>query len=124
LGAGEKPVLIVLNKVDKLPDGVPLPVLNEDRPVLQISARTGAGMDELKKAIEAIVFSNRLRTWFLIPYHEGAALAWLHENGKVFRIEYVETGTLVQAELDRNLLSRVEAFLAEDFSEGDQDLPE
>ncbi len=124
LAAGGKPVLIVLNKTDKMAEGDPLPILNEDRPVLPISARTGAGMEELKKAIEETIFSNRLRTWFLIPYHEGAALAWLHANGKVFRIEYVESGTLVQAELDKSLLPHVEAFLAEDYPEGAGDLPQ
>ena len=124
LAAGGKPVLIVLNKTDKMAEGDPLPILNEDRPVFPISAKTGAGMEELKKAIEETVFSNRLRTWFLIPYHEGAALAWLHENGKVFRIEYVESGTLVQAELDRSMLPHVEAFLAEGMPEGVVVLPQ
>lgn len=119
LGAGDKPVLIVLNKMDKIAEGEALPILNDDRPVLPISAKTGSGLDDLKKAIEAIVFSNRLRTWFLVPYHEGAVLSWLHEHGKVYRTEYVESGTLVQAELDRDMLSRVEGFLAEDFPAGE-----
>ena len=115
LGAGEKPVLVVLNKVDKLEPDAALPAIREDRPIYSISAKAGTGLEELKQAIEGIVFSNRLRTWFLFPWHESAALAWMHENGKVFRTEYVEAGTLVQAELDRSVLSHVEAFLAEEF---------
>jgi len=114
LGAGEKPVVVVLNKMDKMNAEAALPALAGERPVLAISARTGVGLEELKKVIEGIVFSNRLRTWFLFPWHESAALAWLHENGKVFQTEYVEAGTLVQAELDRVLLPRVEAFQAEE----------
>ncbi len=40
--------LVVLNKVDLLPDAPPLPVL---LPQVQVSAQTGAGLEELREAI-------------------------------------------------------------------------
>lgn len=113
LGAGGKPAIVVLNKVDRVEFDDRLPLIREDRQVAQISAKTGEGLPELLSVIERMVFSSRRKLWFLIPYQEAAVLAWLHANGKVEQTEYVETGTLAEVELDTSLLTRVERYLTE-----------
>lgn len=113
LGAGGKPTLVALNKVDRVDIDDRIPLSGEDRPVVMISAKTGEGLQELLTRMESLAFSSRRRHWYLIPYTEAAQLAWLHANGKVFRTEYEETGTLVEAELEASRVRVVEAYLAE-----------
>jgi len=52
LGAGEIPVITVLNKIDKLEDPAQIPALLAQFPEsAAVSAKTGAGLDELKRQI-------------------------------------------------------------------------
>ena len=114
LGAGDKPAMVALNKMDRVELDDRLPLSREDRPVVMISARTGEGLTDLLQRVEHLAFSARRRQWFLIPYTEPAQLAWLHANGKVWRTEYGETGTLVEVELEASRLHAVEAYLTEE----------
>ncbi len=117
LGAGEKPVVIALNKSDKIDATHPLPLVHDDRPMIPISATTGAGLQALAEALQDRVFENRVRSWFLFPYAEGALLGWLHENGKIYQTDYVEEGTLVDAELEKSVLGHVAKFQTKKHSE-------
>ncbi len=110
LGAGEKQSVIVMNKMDRIELDDRLPLAREDRPVVEVSAKTGQGLDDLLRIIGNLAFSNRCKGWFLFPYQAAADLAWLHENGKVYQTRYVEAGTLVEAELDGTLAGRIEAY--------------
>ena len=113
LGAGDKPAIVLLNKMDRVELDDRIPLKNEDRPVVSLSAKTGEGLPELLERVEKLVFASRKRQWFLFPYVDSALLAWLHENGKVFHTEYVEEGTLVEAEVEAVRLHPVERFLTE-----------
>jgi len=50
---------------------------------LPISAITGEGLDELRAALDARLSEHRISVRIELPASEGAALAWLHENGEV-----------------------------------------
>lgn len=113
LGAGDKPAIVLLNKMDRVELDDRIPLKNEDRPVVSLSAKTGEGLPELLERVEKLVFASRKRQWFLFPYVDSAQVAWLHENGKVFHTEYVEEGTLVEAEVEAVRLHPVERFLTE-----------
>jgi len=113
LGAGDKPSIIVLNKSDLVAIDHEVLLSHEGRTIVKISAKTGFGLDELKQIIEKHAFMNRIRAWFLFPYHEGSLLGWLHENSKVFHTEYLENGTKVEVEMEKNLLKKVERFMLE-----------
>ena len=113
LGAGDKPAIVLLNKMDRVELDDRIPLNHEDRPVVSLSAKTGEGLPELLERVEKLVFASRKRQWFLFPYVDSAQVAWLHENGKVFHTEYVEEGTLVEAEVETVRLHPVERFLTE-----------
>lgn len=116
IGAGERPVIIALNKMDKVDSAEfeeSMMLRAEDRPVVKISALNGDGLPELIECIETHVRRSSRKGWFLIPYSEAAMLAWLHENGTVFTTGYVEAGTLVQAEIPEAQFSFVAKFEAE-----------
>jgi len=81
IGADDLPVEIVLNKIDAA-DALRRQRLATHFPgALQLSARTGEGLDELK-ALVAQRFADRYElVRLLVPYEAGAALAELYSLG-------------------------------------------
>ncbi len=87
LGAAETPRLEVFNKCDKL-DGDILPH-GED--IVSISARTGAGVDQLLAAIEERLGERVRRVTIHIPYDKGGLLDMLYQQAKVEQVDYTAT---------------------------------
>ena len=100
LGARDKPVLTVFNKIDLLPDRDALSPLRRHFPeALFISTRTGEGLPELLHAMAAQLIGRTERLELLLPPDRGDLLGILHKNGQVLATEYTEEGTRVRAVL-------------------------
>ncbi len=81
IGAGELPVELVANKVDRLGPTARRRLANRYPEALQVSAVTGEGLDELRERI-AERFSGRFdEVRLLIPYDEGRILSELYALG-------------------------------------------
>jgi len=97
LGAGDKPRLVVWNKVDLLepaaldPDA-PAPVVAGE---VSVSAVTGYGMDTLRTTLAALLADLWEDVDVTLPYSEGELLARIRERGTV-EIDYRGTDVLVQ----------------------------
>lgn len=110
LGAGQKPSIIALNKIDKHTDPESVRI-SSDRPVIEISAKTGYGLDDLKKYLNEQLCDARLKYKLSIPFSEGWVLPWLYENGKVISVEYDENASVVEAELTKEATVHVEKYI-------------
>jgi GTP-binding protein HflX len=109
IGAGEKPTLLVWNKVDMAgaPDTTP-----EAAGAVRVSARTGQGIDTLLAEIDKrLSLDPTSRRTFRIPAGEGGALHLLHERARVLNIRYLEDVCEVEAETPASLLRQLETFL-------------
>jgi GTP-binding protein HflX len=112
IGAAELPVELVLNKIDAVDPLQRRRLANSFPDALQISARTGAGLGELRARIAAR-FSDRFRpVRLLVPYEDGRALAELYELGAPI-VERSDTpeGVLVVARLPRHEVGRFAPYL-------------
>ncbi len=112
IGAGELPLELVLNKVDALDPLRRRRLANRFPEALQISARTGQGLDELRERV-AERFGERFEdVRLLIPYDEGARLAELYALGAPVdeRADRPE-GVFVRARLPRREVRRFAPFL-------------
>lgn len=109
LGAGQKPSLIALNKVDKI-NACNESRITSDRTIIEISAKTGFGLDKLKDYFKEMLLEVRIKVKLAIPFSEGWVLPWLYENGKVLSAEYDENSSIVEAELDKEALARIEKY--------------
>lgn len=109
IGAGAKPRLLVLNKLDLLDDDERRDLLVGEGTAIAISAETGEGIGELRDRIEA-EFADTLRELeLLFPHSEGSALSDLHEVAGDLEREDRADGVLVKA--------RVPAALAHRYAE-------
>ena len=95
LGAGERPVVNVFNKVD-LADAVESRAARQAGPdALRVSARTGAGIDTLKERCREMVADSFGTVRLLIPHERYDIVAKLHALGHVQVQEHRDDGVLV-----------------------------
>jgi GTP-binding protein HflX len=88
IGAGEKPVMMVFNKIDRLSGGVP-PVMRDQYPqAVGISAKTGEGIEPLLAEIGTQLRPIREFLDLRVPQSEAAVIARLHAVGQVVESRY------------------------------------
>jgi len=115
IGASALPVMLVLNKVDRLDPLARRRLASRYHDALQISALTGEGLDELRERI-AQHFGERFEeVRLLIPYDQGARLAELYTLGAPVEERRDEPeGVFVRARLQRRDLVRFAPFVIAD----------
>jgi len=106
LGAGDTPVLTVLNKCDRISE-LPLPFGGN---TAIISAKTGLGLDKLLHKISQLLEPRQRRMSLLIPYDKGALVGEIRRDGKVFREDYIADGISIDALVDRTIIHKVQQY--------------
>ena len=107
LGAGEIPVLTVLNKCDK----VVLPPLTIDKHTAAISAKTGEGLDALLEKIALNLPETHRRLQLLLPYSKAGLISEIRELGRVDIEDYREDGVFVEALVDIKICHKVQDYI-------------
>ena len=93
IGANSRSAIIVLNKVDLLPDELSRQRLMRRFPdAVMCSAKTGQGLDELKSVLEQCCMRNTREEEILVPHDKLASLANIREIAAVVSEKYEETG--------------------------------
>lgn len=112
LGAKEKKMITVFNKVDELWDESIRHELKLSYPDAHfISAHTGEGIPKLLKAIETIVESDFAQLRLLIPHERYDLVARLHREGGVRQEEARDDGTYIVSSVPERLLSTIEPYV-------------
>jgi GTPase len=112
IGAGELPVVVVLNKIDRVDPLGRRRLSNRFPDAPHVSALTGEGLDALKAELARRFEDRWERVRLLVPYAEGARLAELYALGTpIEEREDTENGVLVVARLPRRELPRFAPFL-------------
>lgn len=106
LAKPEVPVIRCYNKADTV-DEDDLP---RDREMVAISAKTGFGMDELKKAIEKALDRGMHHTTFLLPYSMAGQVDQLHTLAKVIRCDYLGEGIEIEVICDEICYGRLRGY--------------
>jgi GTP-binding protein HflX len=112
IGAASIPQLLVLNKIDLLPDSAGEAGIAEETAAVPIAARTGQGLDRLLAVIDHILaFDPVVHVRFRFPPAQAGKVSLLHDGGKVLDIHYSDAGCEVEAEVPESLRGRLENFL-------------
>ena len=88
LGASDLPRIDVFNKADLLPEGEIMP---RGEHICTISARTGKGIEDLLKKIDALLDKGTRRVKLHLPYDKGGLLDMLYREAKVESVDYSAT---------------------------------
>lgn len=107
LAKPETPVLRCYNKAD-LVEKTDIPI-GED--VVAISAKSGAGMDELLRAIEKALGHSRHHLVVLLPYSKGGMVETLHDSAQVLNVDYTADGIAVETIVDPILYGRLKEYI-------------
>jgi len=112
IGAGELPVELVLNKIDAVDPLRRRRLANRFPEALQVSARTGEGLEALRARIAARFGERFEPVRLLIPYDEGARLAELYALGMpVDERADREEGVFIRAHLPMREVRRFARYL-------------
>ena len=113
IGAARKPTLMVLNKVDKLlGDELVTRFLSRFPNTVSISARTGAGFEELKGELGGMLRPMRQFMELAIPHEAAALIARLHAFGQVMEKDYDGPVARFKVRLPPHLVTEFTPFLA------------
>ncbi|HLB34553.1 MAG: GTPase HflX [Verrucomicrobia bacterium RIFCSPHIGHO2_12_FULL_41_10] len=108
LGAAEKPMITVFNKIDQLsnPSMMEREIGNIANSVV-ISARFGLGMDNLIHVLETQLATWRVEGCYYLPPSESALLAEIHRSGHVIDLHYDGETAIITAQIPTELAKRL-----------------
>lgn len=112
IGAKDKTIITVYNKIDKLPEDSALPErLAREENSICISAKGRKNLDGLLALIAENLKLQSIEADFLIPYSDTAVVSKLHEAGTVLEQEYLAEGTSLKVRLDAAQLGDFERYM-------------
>lgn len=109
LGCGDRPIISVLNKCDRVPELQGMQMVG--RKTVRISALTGEGIDALLEAVEEALPEKMHQVTLLLPFSEGALSAEVRREGSVSEEIYTEDGLRMRAAVSARLLVKLEPFI-------------
>ena len=114
IGAGDKPMVIALNKMDKsagdrglgIRPSVTQDEFERDGNAVRISALKGQGLEELLPLIEKNIADEMIELRVRIPYSANELAALFHQRGIISREEFAEEGTIIEGKIATSLVKR------------------
>lgn len=120
LGAHDKPILTVLNKVDLLPGPeARAPLQRHFQDPIFISTVTGEGLDELLHRCGGLLADRPQVVELLLPHERGDLLALAHRSGKVQSSEVRDDGTRLVAVLPPRVAEQLKDYVCGTAAEPD-----
>ena len=112
IGAGQKPMLVALNKIDLLSDPEKAQFMaTQYQNAVAISALYGKGLNELLAKVEKILMQQMIHVRANIPYAANELVALFHKHGVIERERHRQGGTLIIGKLPPSLVGRFEPYL-------------
>lgn len=106
LGAEGKPVVTLFNKQDLLENPVRQKDFRADYSI-PASAKTGQGLEELKKALLEIIRRDQIYIERLYDFSEAGKIQVIRSRGQLVSEEYVPEGIAVKAYVPKDVYGRV-----------------
>jgi GTP-binding protein HflX len=127
LNLSDKPVITVLNKVDRLLDQDPyknletrlsgsaeLADLDELRQAypnaVLVSAAFGWGLEELRATIDRVLADNMVPVKVQLPYRAAQLVHLFHQRGAVSEERYTDQGTIIEGKLPPQLAHQFKPY--------------
>jgi GTP-binding protein HflX len=112
VGAEKLPELLVVNKIDAADEETLLRLKRLWPEAVFVSARTRAGIDGLRAAVEDRLPRPAVEVRATVPYTRGDLIARVHRQGEVLATHHTGEGTFLHVRVDRALAAELANFEA------------
>jgi len=106
LGVTDKKIVTLFNKTDVRTDDGVLRDFRADR-TLQISAKTGAGLDELKNILAELLREEKIYIERIYDYRNAGVISLIRAKGELLEEQYEADGIHVKAFVPREIYEKV-----------------
>lgn len=111
LEASHRPLIHVLNKVDLLEGRSRIQQFKIKYPnVVEISAKTGSGIDHLIEAMELELRKQRIKVTLKVDQSEYAVVSEVMKLGNVYNTDYEDNAVIITVELPRALAGKLKDY--------------
>jgi GTP-binding protein HflX len=110
IDAHKVPELVVINKADAADPLVVDRLRRREPHSVVVSARTGAGLAELRAAIERELPTPAVDVDVLLPYGRGDLVSRIHDEGQLVQQEHGGEGTRVRAKVGAALAAELAPY--------------
>jgi len=110
IGADKVPELVVINKADAADPMVIARLKQREPHSVVVSARTGAGIDDLLRTIEGELPRPGVEFSALLPYERGDLLNKVHQNADIESLEHTGDGTRVSGRAHADLAGELAPY--------------
>jgi len=109
LGCGDKPTVLVLNKIDRLQDRSFLDVLQKHHPrAVAVSGALREGLDSLADGVIEAISADFADAEIETNAGNGKLLAYLGAHAQIYRQDFRDNRILVRCQLPKHLLHHVQ----------------
>lgn len=106
LGVSDKKMITLFNKQDLCTDKEQLRDFQADH-VLQISAKNGQGLEELKELLADVLREGQIYIERLVPYDQAGSIARIRKYGQVVQEEFLAEGISVKVYVPMEVYSQI-----------------
>nr|WP_315050092.1 GTPase HflX [uncultured Lachnoanaerobaculum sp.] len=103
----DKDIITVFNKTDLMEENMELPRDFHADKVLKMSAKTGEGIEDLKKTVEDILQKQRVYLEHVFPYKDAGKIAIIRKFGEILSEEYIDEGISIKAYIPAEIFGKV-----------------
>jgi GTP-binding protein HflX len=114
VNADKVPEQLVINKCDAADEESLLRLKRLWPDAVFVSARTGRGIDDLRRIIENRLPRPAVELLVRVPYARGELVSRIHQRGEVLSSEHDADGTLLRVRVDQMLATELAPFATTD----------
>lgn len=107
LGIEDKKILTLFNKQDLRQDMEPLHDFSADK-ALNISAKLGQGLEELKEVLEEFMREDKILVERVFPYDKAGLIQLIRSKGELLEEEYQPEGIYVKAYVPMEVYGKID----------------
>jgi len=110
IGASGVPELVVINKADAADPLVVQRLQRAEPHSVVVSAKTGHGIEDALKAVEADLPRPGVEFRVLLPYDRGDLVNKVHQHGEIDTLEHTGEGTAIKGRANADLAGELAAY--------------
>ena len=108
---GNKEVLYVFNKMDKVDDELAVSLYKRDSEKIQISAHKEEDLIRLKEKIVSIIKKDYELVEMAIPFEDGRVLDYIMSNYDIIERDYDPTSSILKLEISKEDYSKYDRYI-------------